>query len=112
VGDDEFLRPVVADSGGAAFYSDGKRVVQDSIQISADSGLLADGVHGSFLNLHPDRIDLDLGNDNTSGLDEYVFFPAAGIKVTPVEIRFFAARGQRPGRWSVPKPSVGRRRVA
>ncbi len=108
----EFLRPDAnaarsgdgvpgagAASGGAAFYSDGQRVVQDSFQIAADGGLIADGVHGTFLHFWPDRIDMDLGNDNTAGLDQYVFFPANGVKMAPVENPVF--HGSRTETWQI-----------
>lgn len=100
---EEFLRALPArdavSPAGAAFYSNHKSVVQDSVQISADGGLIADGVHGTFLHLFPDRIDMDLGNDNTSGLDEYVFFPTNGVRMEPVENPVF--RGTRTETWQV-----------
>ncbi len=95
----EFLRPVNGEIGGAGFFFNGKRVPLPTVQPNPFGGLIADGNYGIFLNLAPDRIDIDVGQETPTGKVEYVFFPAQGITMTPVEHPVF--RGHRNEPWQI-----------
>jgi cephalosporin-C deacetylase len=95
----EFLRPLQGEVGGAGFFLDGKRISLPSVQANPTGGLIADGVNGIFLNLLPDRIDLDIGQEDAGKTVEYVLYPAADITITPVEKPVF--RGRRNEPWQI-----------
>lgn len=95
----EFLRPVKGEVGGAGFFVNGKRVSLPSTQASPNGGLIADGVNGIFLNMTPDRLDLDLGQEVPAAQVAYVFYPGEDIAVTPVENPVF--RGHRNEPWQI-----------
>lgn len=95
----EFLRPPGEDTGGAGFFVNGKRVSLPSIQPHAEGGLIADGNRGIFLHLEADRLDIDLGQETPNARVEFVFFPADGITLAPVENPVM--RGRRPEPWQI-----------
>ena len=82
----EFLRPVKGEAGGAGIFINGKRVSALAVQpLMGFSALIGDGNRGLFLNTEADRIELDAGQETPNARVEYVFFPADGIVLTPVE---------------------------
>ena len=95
----EFLRPVQGDVGGAGFFLNGKRMIMPSVQPQPTGGLIGDGTCGIFLAMAPDRLDLDVGQEVPTGQVEYVFFPAEGITMTPVEQPVFL--GHRNEAWQI-----------
>ena len=102
----EFLRPIAGDAGGAGFFVNGKRISLPAIHTQADGGRIADGNRGLFLHMEPDRLDLDLGQETPNARIEFVFFPAAGMTLTPVVNPVM--RGTRPEPWQVISPAAMR----
>ncbi len=106
----EFLRPLHGEVGGAGFFVNGKRIVLPSTQANPTGGVIADGINGIFLSILPDRLDMDLGQEVAGGRVEYVFFPAEGITLTPVEKPVLHGKRNEPWqivgtqatRWSAP----------
>jgi cephalosporin-C deacetylase len=96
----EFLRPVQGDVGGAGFFLNGKRMTMPTVEPeSTTEAMIGDGTCGIFLAMTPDRLDLDVGQEEPAGKVEYVFFPAEGIKMTPVENPVFL--GHRNEAWQI-----------
>lgn len=95
----EFLRPVKGEIGGAGFFVNGKRIPLPTTSASPTWAMIADGTNAIFLTPTPDRLDLDLGQEVAAAQVEYVYFPADGIQVTPVENPVF--RGQRLNTWEI-----------
>jgi len=99
VGETEFLRPVQGETGGASFFYNNRRVPLPSTQLNSDGGLIADGSYGMFLHMEPDRLDIDVGQETPTGRVEYVFFPADGVKMEPVEHPVFLGHRNEP--WQI-----------
>ncbi len=102
----EFLRPVTGETGGAGFFLNGKRVNLPTLQAQAEGGVVTDGNRGVFLHMETDRLDIDFGQETAHARVEFVFFPAEGITLTPVEKPVML--GTRPEPWQIIAPTATR----